>query len=85
MKHSTRNSPVRIAAIGTAVPEMQLSQDESGKILMDNYGDGLTPRSRNVLQKVFLHPSIKKTSSCIRAPGRVDKRTSGCTNGTVQA
>ncbi len=54
------SNAIRIAAIGTAVPDMKLTQLETAEVLMRYYGAGLKERSRSILQKVFQHPSILK-------------------------
>lgn len=48
-----------ISGIGTALPEFVLRQEQADELLRQHYSDLLSPRSREVLHQVLLHPSIK--------------------------
>lgn len=50
----------RIAAIGTAVPPFVLDQAEAHRLLGEHYTDILTDRARDVMDKVFAHPGIRR-------------------------
>ncbi len=54
------NSSVRIASVGTSVPDFSIDQQEVGRLVGMYYGDELSPRSFEVLRKVLEHPSIRK-------------------------
>lgn len=49
-----------VNSLGTAVPELFLSQLEVLEILEENYARTLTPRAQEVMQKTTLHPGIAK-------------------------
>jgi len=60
MTPPSKPKPVRIAAIGTAVPATRMTQAQAEEILLRRYGPQLRPRSRAILQKVFGHPSVRQ-------------------------
>lgn len=49
-----------VNSIGTAVPELFLSQPQVLEILEENYSRILTPRAQDVMRKTTLHPGIVK-------------------------
>jgi len=49
-----------IISIGTAVPPFVLEQEESGRLIEEHFKGDLTPRSIDVLRKVFTHPSVRR-------------------------
>ncbi|MBD3241785.1 MAG: type III polyketide synthase [Chitinivibrionales bacterium] len=48
-----------IAAVGVAAPSFTLDQQLAGLLVEKHYKDELRPRSMEVAQKVFAHPSIR--------------------------
>jgi len=50
--------PVRIAAVGIANPPVRVAQARGMELVRAHYGDVLSERSMDVLEKVFSHPSI---------------------------
>ncbi len=61
----------RIAAIGTAVPEMKLTQSEAGEFLMKHYGESLSETKRAILKKIFQHPSVHERYYAFSDPEEV--------------
>ncbi|MBD3419277.1 MAG: type III polyketide synthase [Chitinivibrionales bacterium] len=49
----------KLAAVGTALPPVAVSQKQADKLMARYYKDELTPRSLDVLHKVLSHPSIE--------------------------
>jgi predicted naringenin-chalcone synthase len=47
-------------SIGTAVPSLSLEQSQISELLKHHYSEELSSRSLDVLEKVLLHPGIKK-------------------------
>jgi predicted naringenin-chalcone synthase len=47
-----------IASVGTAVPPLVIEQGVGREFLLKHYGEKLSPRSKEVLNKVFSHPSV---------------------------
>jgi predicted naringenin-chalcone synthase len=71
MNQGHRTSPVRIRSIGTAVPETEFGQAEAVEVLLGRYGDRLDRRHRDITEKVFRHPSIRKRHFAFNNPGQV--------------
>lgn len=71
MTLSRASGSVRIGAVGTAVPEMVLTQDESEAVLLARYGESLSPRARSILRKTFQHPSIRTRRFALDHPEQV--------------
>ncbi len=53
-------SPVRIGAVGTALPPFRIIQEEADRLMTRYYEGELRPRTLDVLHKVLAHPSIKQ-------------------------
>lgn len=49
-----------IGSWSVAVPETVLKQPEAARHLAGHYGDKISPRSLNVLNKVFNHPAVQQ-------------------------
>lgn len=59
VRQSSSDRPaVRIAAVGLANPPVRLTQARGIELVRLLYGDVLSTRSMDVLEKVFAHPSI---------------------------
>lgn len=71
MNEISESRAVRIAAIGTAVPATAMSQSESEAVLLEHYGDDLSPRVLSILRKAFAHPSIRKRHLAVQYPEQV--------------
>jgi len=55
---SQPRTDVRIAAVGIANPPVRMPQSLGMELVRAHYADVLSPRSMDVLEKVFAHPSI---------------------------
>jgi len=55
---SSDTPAVRIAAVGIANPPVRVAQARGMELVRAHYGDVLSERSMDVLEKVFSHPSI---------------------------
>ncbi|MBI5185261.1 MAG: type III polyketide synthase [Nitrospinae bacterium] len=62
-----KNKPC-IVSIATASPPYSLNQAQARDFMLRNYGKILSPRNREVMEKVFAHPGIGKRNFTFENP-----------------
>ncbi len=89
-----RNDDVHIAGLGCASPDYCLDQETALQALQQHYEDSLTPRSEELLDTFFRHPSVRRRRLAIESPeqifeedpdARVERFTNRATGLAAQA
>ena len=62
---------VRIAGLGCALPDYSLDQESALRALRRYYGDSLTPRSEELLEKFFRHPGVRRRCFAMDEPEQI--------------
>ena len=62
---------VRIAGLGCALPTYCLEQESALQALHGHYAESLTPRSEELLEKFFRHPSVRRRRFAIQNPEQI--------------
>lgn len=65
---SQQYTAVRLASIGTAVPSYIIEQKEVLSLLAGRYGNIMSRRMADVMEKVFTHTSIRQRHFAIESP-----------------
>ena len=62
---------VSIAGLGCALPDYALDQESALEALREYYEDSLTPRSEELLETFFRHPSVRRRHFAIESPEQI--------------
>lgn len=65
------NGRVAIAGLGCASPDYCMDQESALQALWEHYEGSLTPRSEELLQKFFHHPSVRRRHFAIESPEQI--------------
>ncbi len=64
-------SKARIVSVGTALPPLRVDQHTAHRLLEERYGGALRTRSRELLRRVFSHPSVTHRHFAAPTPATV--------------